>query len=335
MMNILEIAKAAGVSKTTVSRVLNNKPDVKPETRKKITELIQQHDFQPNAAATAISSKKNVNTIGLIIPYDANYIFGNPFNTEIMRGVSSETNAAGYHLMLCYFHKEEYVAVFKQKRVAGFILISPGKDQRTMISRLKEIGAPFVSTSRVPNVPDINFVEIDNVRGAELAVRHLIQLGHRRIGVIKGPNHLTSSVDRFKGYCDTLASNNISFDDHLVEEGNSSIESGYGAMSALMKMNPDMTAVFVASDLMAIGAIGAVTQTGKKVPEDISVVGYDGIPLAGSLNPALTTIDQHASEKGAYAAKMLIDIIEGREVEKRPVLEVDIKERASTGPCRK
>ena len=334
MTNILEIAKAAGVSKTTVSRVLNNKPDVKPETREKIAELIRRHEFQPNAAATAISSKKNVNTIGLIIPYDANYIFGNPFNTELMRGVSTETNAAGYHLMLCHFHKEEYVSVFKQKRVAGFILISPGKDQKIMISRLKEIGAPFVSTSRVPNVPDINFVEIDNVHGAELAVEHLIQLGHTRIGVIKGPKHLASSFDRLHGYCAMLAKHGIPFDERLLQDGHSTVESGYEAMSVLLKQNPDMTAVFVSSDLMAIGAIGAVTQAGKKVPRDISVVGYDGIPLAGSLNPALTTIDQHASEKGAYAAKMLIDIIEGREVEKRPVIEVDIKVRESTGMCR-
>ena len=335
MTNILEIAKAAGVSKTTVSRVLNNKPDVNPETRKKIAELIRQHEFQPNAAATAISSKKNVNTIGLIIPYDSNYIFGNPFNTEIMRGVLSETNVAGYHLLLCHFNKEEYVSVFKQKRVAGFILISPGKDQRNMISRLNEIQAPFVSTSRVPNVPDIKFVEIDNVHGAELAVEHLIQLGHRRIGAINGPtNHLASSTDRFNGYCATLARHNIPIDKNLVEPGNNSIGNGYDAMRALMKRNPDMTAVFVASDLMAIGAINAVNQVGKSVPEDISVVGYDGIPLAGSLNPALTTIDQHASEKGAYAAKMLIDIIEGREVETRPIIEVDIKIRASTGPCK-
>ena len=335
MTNIQEIAKAAGVSKTTVSRVLNNKPDVKPETREKIADLIRRCEFQPNAAATAISSKKNVNTIGLIIPYDANYIFGNPFNTELMRGVSSETNAAGYHLMLCHFHKEEYVSVFKQKRVAGFILISPGKDQRIMINRLKEIGAPFVSTSRMPNAPDMNFVEIDNVHGAKLAVEHLVQLGHKKIGVIRGASHLTSSIDRLTGYCATLADHDIPFDKNLVQDGHSTIESGFEAMSALMTRNPDMSAVFVASDLMAIGAIGAVTQTGKKVPHDISVVGYDGIPLAGSLNPALTTIDQHAYEKGTYAAKMLIEIIEGREVGKRPVIEVELKIRESTGPRKK
>ncbi len=333
MTNILELAKMAGVSKTTVSRVLNNKPDVKPETREKIKELIRRYEFQPNAAATAISKKNSINTIGLIIPYDANYIFGNPFNTEIMRGVSSETNAAGYHLMLCHYHKEEYVSVFKQKRVVGFILISPGKDHRNMIGRIREIGAPFVSTSRVPNVPDINFVEINNVHGAELAVEHLIQLGHRRIGVIKGPNHLASTVDRFDGYCATLARHGIPFENSFVDEGNSSIQNGFDAMSRLITRNSDMTAVFVASDLMAIGAIGALTQAGKNVPRDFSVVGYDNIPLAESLNPALTTIDQHASTKGAYAAKKLIDIIEGREVETRPVIEVEIKVRESTGKC--
>ena len=333
MINILQIAKMAGVSKTTVSRVLNNKPDVKAETREKIAELIRKYDFQPNASATAISNKKCVNIIGLIIPYDANYIFGNPFNAEIMRGVSLETNAAGYHLMLCHFIKEDYVAVFKQKRVAGFILISPGKDHRSMISRIQEIGAPFVSTSRVPNVPDIKYVEVDNCYGASLAVEHLIELGHRRIGVINGPNQLASSSDRFAGYCSTLQRHNIPYDERLVQEGYSAIEGGYKAMNKLM-VNEDMTAVFVASDLMAIGVMSAINQAGKKVAEDISVVGFDNIPLAGSLNPSLTTIDQHASEKGAFAARMLINIIEGKEVKAKPIIEVDIKIRNSTGQCR-
>ena len=329
MANILEIAKMAGVSKTTVSRVINNKPDVNPDTREKIAELIRKYDFQPNASATAIAHKRVINTIGLIIPYDANYIFANPFNAEIMRGVSLETNTAGYHLLLCHYAKEDYVAVFKQKKVPGFILISPNKDHKNMVDRLKEIGAPFVSTSRIPHVPDINFVEVDNMLGASLAVEHLIQLGHKRIGVIKGHNLLASSSDRFAGYCAALKQNNIAFDETLVREGAASIDSGHDAMLSLLQ-NTDVTAVFVGSDLMAIGAIGAAAQAGKCVPDDISIVGFDNIPLAGSLNPPLTTVDQQACNKGRLAAHMLIDMIEGREVSSPPNVEVSLVVRKST-----
>ena len=332
MANISEIARAAGVSTTTVSRVLNGKPDVKPKTREKILELVRKYDFYPNASARAISSTKKINVIGLIIPYDANYIFSNPFNVEVMRGVSMETNAAGYHLMLCHYQSDEYISVYKQKWVAGFILVSPGKDQRNMVTRLQEIGAPFVSTSKIPNLPDVPVIEVDNFHGASLAIEHLIALGHRRIGAIKGINLLASSVDRFAGYCAVLQKHGIEVDGRLVVEGRTSIESGHTAMQELMK-NTDMTAVFAASDLMAIGAIGAAVEAGKNVPRDISVVGYDNIPLAGLLSPSLTTIDQHASIKGGYTAKMLIDILEGRDVTIKPEIQVDLVVRGSSGEC--
>ncbi len=332
MTNIAEIARLAGVSKTTVSRVLNNKPDVKPETKGRIAELIRQYDFHPNASAKAISSRKGINTIGLIIPYDSNYIFGNPFNTEIMRGVTLETNAAGYHLMLCHYRKEEYVAVYKQNRVSGFILVSPGQDNLNMLDRIQEMGAPLVSTSRVPGMRGVPSIEVDNVYGGSLAIEHLINLGHRRIGVIKGPSQLASSSDRFAGYCQTLARHGIPVDEALVAHGYTSIESGYQATETLLRNNTDMTAVFAASDLMAIGVISAINQAGLSVPDDISVVGYDNIPLAGSLNPPLTTVDQHADEKGACAARILIDIIEGKEDKAGRVIDVDLKVRGSTGP---
>lgn len=329
MANIQDMAKLAGVSKATISRVINHKPDVKLETREKILELFRLHDFQPNASALAIAHKRVMNTIGLIIPYDANYIFGNPFNTEIMRGVSLATNAAGYHILLCHYAKEDYVSVFKQKKVPGFILISPNKDQKNMLDRLKEIGAPFVSTSRIPQVSDINFVEVDNVHGAYLAVEHLIRLGHRRIGIIKGHNVLASSADRFSGYCAALANHHIEYDETLVREGAASIDSGHAAMLSLLR-HTDLTAVFVGSDLMAIGAIGAVTQFGKTVPDDISMVGFDNIPLAGSLNPPLTTVDQQACNKGELAAKMLIELIEGRKTSSPPNIDVNLVVRKST-----
>lgn len=330
MANIKEIAKLAGVSKATVSRVINNKLDVKQETRERILELLRRYDFQPNASAQAISRKSVMNTLGLIIPYDANYIFANPFNTEIMRGVALATNAAGYHLLFCHHAKEDYVSAFKQKKVAGFVLVSPNREHKTMVDRLTEIGAPFVSTARIPQAPGIHFVEVDNVHGAFLAVEHLIRLGHRRIGMIKGHNVLASSEDRFTGYRAALERYRIAYDEVLIREGAASIDSGHAAMLDLLR-HTDATAVFAGSDLMAIGAVGAAAQLGKSVPGDVSVIGFDNIPLAGSLNPPLTTIDQQACAKGEIAAGMLIDLIEGRQAAPPPDIAVRLVVRKSTG----
>jgi len=326
-VTIGEIARMAGVSKTTVSRVLNNKPDVKPETREMILNLISEYGFQPNAFAKAISLQKS-HTVGLIIPYKADYIFSNPFYSEVMRGVSTETSKRGYHLLLCYTHKENYVDIFQQKRVEGFIVISPGSTHKNIIHKLTEIEAPFVATSKIPGEQNIKYVDIDNFYAAALAMEHLISLGHRRIGLIIGPPVLTSSEERMSGYISTLKKYNIPYKGNLVRQGNGSIESGYAAMGELL--NEELTAVFVTCDTMAMGAIKAIKEKNKVVPRDISIVGFDDIPLAQILDPPLTTIKQPAYEKGASAARMLIDLIEGKEVTENCILPVDIVVRNST-----
>lgn len=327
-ITIAEIAKMAGVSKTTVSRVLNNKSDVLPETRQKIQDLILLHDFQPNAFAKAISHQKS-NTIGLVIPHDANYIFSNPYYSEIIRGVSIEAKKNGYHLMLIYAEGDDYIAVVKQKRVDGIILISPGIQHRTVIQRLNELEIPFVATSRMPGVSDINYVCIDDFYGACLAMEHLISLGHRQIGFISGPRILASSEDRLAGYKYTLEKYNIPYNDNFVGEGDTSIASGQREMLKLMD-NKGLTAVFAGSDLMATGAIRAINEAGKSVPEDISVVGFDDIPLVGFLNPPLTTIKQYTFEKGQIASKMLIDKINGLSLQNMIKMNVEIVIRMST-----
>ena len=327
-ITIAEIAKLAGVSKTTVSRVLNNKPDVLVDTREKIMELISLYDFQPNAFAKAISHQRS-NTIGLVIPYDANYIFSNPYYSEIIRGVSLEAKNNGYHLMLTYSEGDDYISVVKQKRVDGLIIISPGSDHRIVIQQLKKLKIPFVATSRMPKVMDINHVCIDDFNGACLATEHLISLGHRRIGFINGPSILASSEDRLAGYKNTLEKYNIPYDGNIVGNGDTSIESGHRVMQRFLK-NEVLTAVFAASDLMALGAISAITESNRSVPEDISIVGFDDIPLSGFLSPPLTTIRQLAYEKGCIATKMLMEMIRGKSTEIMIMMPVEIIIRKST-----
>lgn len=327
-ITIDEIARLAGVSKTTVSRVLNNKPDVKPETRELILNFISKYGYQPNAFAQAISLQKS-QTVGLIIPYNADYIFSNPFYSEVIRGVSTETTRRGYHLLLCYTHEENYVDIYKQRRVEGFIIISPGSIHKEIIRKLSQIEAPFVTTSQISGEDGLNYVDIDNFYGASLAIEHLISLGHQKIGFICGQEYLTSSQDRMSGYVSALTKNNLPFQDSLVKRGDGSIESGYQKMFELI--DQDVTAVFVSCDIMAMGAVKAIKEKNLKIPYDISVVGFDDIPLAQIIEPPLTTIKQPAYEKGESAASMLIDLVEGKEAIGNKILPVDIIVRKSTG----
>ncbi|MDW7670505.1 MAG: LacI family DNA-binding transcriptional regulator [Bacillota bacterium] len=332
-MTIGEIAKLAGVSKTTVSRVLNNKPDVKPETRIKIMELIEQKNFHPNAFAKAISSQIS-NSLGLIIPYEAEYIFSNPFYVEVLRGVSTQANIMGYFLNVCYPHDQNYVDIYKQKRVDGFILISPGSKHLSIIDSLKQEGAPFVATARIPSEKDLTYVDVDNFAGGIMATEHLISLGHRRIGFIGKPT-MTSSTDRFDGYKEALKKHHIEYDDNLVRVSEtSSIEGGYLSVLELLEIRHKPTAIFLTNDLLALGALKAIDEKGLNVPGDISVVGFDDIPMADYVTPPLTTIRQPAYEKGVEASKILVNYLKNNKPLKSKMLSLELIVRKSTAACR-
>lgn len=331
-ITIDEIAEMAKVSKTTVSRVLNNKPDVKPETREQIQALIAKYDFKPNAMAKAFSIQKS-HSIGLIIPHEATYIFSNPFYVEVMRGVSTEVDKLGYFLFLCYPHDQNYMDIFKQKRVDGFILMSPGSFHHNIIASLNSVNAPFVSTSFVPDEKEMVYVDVDNYHGAVLVMEHLISLGHKRVGFIGKPN-LTSSIERLNGYKDTLQKHNISIDPDLIRVAeNASIHGGAQIMEELLKIQDPPTAVFLVNDMLAIGAVRMIQDFGLSVPKDISIVGFDDVPLAECINPPLTTVHQPAFEKGAKAARMLVQILEKKKTPKSQILDVQLVLRKTTGPA--
>lgn len=329
-MTIEKIAQLAGVSKATVSRVLNNKPDVNKATRENILKIIADNDFQPNAFAKAFSLQKS-HSIGLIIPYEADYIFSNPFYIEVMRGVSTEINNRGYYLSICYPKDHNYVDMYKQKRVDGYILMSPGSFHSHIIDSLNEVEAPFISTAHIPDYAEMISVDVDNYKGGRMLTDYLVGLGHKKIAYI-GKLSVTSSTDRLHGYQDILKENGIKPDDSLVKISNSGTsDSGYQIMKELLAENLDITAVFAASDIMTGGIIKAVKEAGLKVPEDISVVGFDDIPGSEYADPPLTTIKQPAFQKGVEATKMLIDLIEDEIEPKSKILELELIIRKSTG----
>jgi DNA-binding LacI/PurR family transcriptional regulator len=331
-VTIAELARMAGVSKTTVSRVINNKPDVDPVTREKILGLIDTYQFQPNALAVAISQQKSRH-IGLLIPHNAEYVFSNPFYTEVMRGVSTEVDAQDYYLVMCYAHEVNYLDIYRQKRVDGFVLLSPGSFHHHIIHSLTESGVPFVSTARVFEEEGMVYVDVDNFYGATLVMEHLINLGHQRIAYVGKPT-LQSSIDRLNGYRTVLKARGLPEDPSLeLVVDTSSAERGYAYTLDLLRRPDPPTAIFLANDVMAFGAIQAIQQTGLRVPQDISVTGFDDIPFARLTNPPLTTIRQPSYEKGVQAARTLIALLEQKSVPQSSNLPVELMVRGSTGPA--
>lgn len=326
---IEDIAEMAGVSKTTVSRVINHKPDVHPETRQKILDLIEKTEFYPNLFATGKTSQK-INHIGLIVPYTTSNILSNQFYVDVLQGVLDEIERRGHYLLFCYVHQTNYVEMYLQKRVEGFILLSPASLHRSIIHELQSANIPFVSTAKVLDEPDITYVDVDNYSGATTALQHLISLGHRKIA-FAGKPALTSNHERLLGYTDTLKKHDIPIEEKYIQTVEfSSIESGYEMMMRLLALEEPPTAVFSACDIMAYGAMRAIAEKGLSVPEDISVIGFDDIPLACNMNPPLTTVRQPAVEKGSVAAGKLVDhLVNGKPLETK-ILDVELIIRDST-----
>jgi LacI family transcriptional regulator len=328
-LTITELAQMAGVSKTTVSRVINNKPDVDPETRKRIHSLIDEYGFQPNAFAKAISLQKSRH-IGLIIPHDAAYVFSNPFYTEVMRGVSTEIDRQGYYLVVCYAHEVNYLDIYRQKRVEGFVLLSPGSFHKHIIDSLNAEQVPFVSTAKISDEPHMTYVDVDNNYGATLVMEHLVSLGHRKIAYIGKPT-LQSSQDRLNGYRSVMQKYGFDCDDcWTMITDTSSIQTGYDSTVRLLSGQRAPTAIFLANDVMAFGAMKAIQECGLKVPEDVSVVGFDDIPLAGYVTPPLTTVRQPSYDKGVQAASILIQCLETGKTPESVIMGVELVVRNST-----
>jgi LacI family transcriptional regulator len=327
-----EVAKQAGVSPATVSYVVNNGPrPVSPETQQKVLAAIQELGYKPNAVARSLRLQKT-NTIGLILP-DTH----NPFFAEVVRGVEKVALERGFSVILChsdYSLSQEihYVNVLQSERVAG-VLWFPATDDPSPAILLAEYEIPLVILDRV--VPGLQALSIvaDNFRGGYLAVEHLIQNGHRRIGCIARPSELSHSQERVRGYRAALLDHGLPIEPELIIRGGFRMEDGRLATHRLLELDPAPSAIFTYNDFMAIGALRAAHERGLSVPRDVSIVGFDDIPQAAYTVPALTTVQQSKLEMGCRGAESLLELSFGKEpgaFDQTP-LEVQLIVRESTG----
>ena len=327
---IEHIAQLANVSKATVSRVINNSPKVTPKTRERVMKAIKETGYYPSATARRLTTNK-AETIGLIIPSPQDKTFGNPFYTEILRGFTHQAKIEGYDLLLFINeHKFNYSRLFHDRRVDGLLLVGIKRNDKG-ITQLSKNKFPYILTGKV-DYKEANYVDAENRRGAYQAVSHLTDLGHKKIGYLGGSFEFIFNQERFEGYLQALREHNLEYGKELTMESINTQESGYEAMQKLLESSLVPTAVFVANDLDAIGAMKAVKEKGLRVPEDIAVIGFDDIQLASHIEPLLTTVRQPIYEMGITAVSLLVQLIEGKKKELlKVILPTQLIIRESSG----
>lgn len=328
MANILDVALKANVSIATVSRVVNKSDHkVNPATREKVLAAISELDYRPNALAKGLLMKKTM-TIGIIIPD-----ISNPYYAEIVRGIQDTADLAGYAVMLHNTDgKQEriirYIYLLREKSVDGVIFCGGIINEYETLSILKELKERVVVVGRHP--VDFPAVMVDNMGGATQAVQHLINLGHRLIGCIAGPDGSTTAADRLTGYRNALAQNGIAFDERLVKRGTWSPESGYARAQELLTGSERPTAILCANDQMAFGAMKAARELGLNVPKDLGVVGFDNVPPGSYFDPPLTTVEIPMYDIGVASMRMLIELLSGEKFDKLRLFNTKLIVRGST-----
>lgn len=331
MATIKEVARKAGVSYATVSHVINNTRFVSQDTRERVLFAMQEVNYRPNDLARSLRSGKT-NTIGLIIPDSAN-----PFFAEIGRSIEGTAFQLGYSVILCNAEQdprreEFYVDVLTKKQIDGVIFAASG-EQTGPLQYLLDKGIPLVLINRDLANINLDAVLIDDRQGGYLATHHLIELGHRRIACIAGPRTTTPSGDRVTGFQKALAEAGIPYDEELVVRGDYHPGSGYEITLRWLALPDPPTAIFCANDLMAVGALGAAARTRIRVPEELSIIGYDDIELARFCTPPLSTISQPKSKIGTLATQFLAERIADKTCPTRRVtLPVELILRESAGP---
>jgi DNA-binding LacI/PurR family transcriptional regulator len=309
-----DVAKLARVSRTTVSFILNNVPGVSfsEATRRRVLDAAKKLNYSPNVAGRKLVSGKSY-TIGLVLCQSPQQIFTDAFLPQVILGVEQAVIQQGFHVLLKPVDPNDtggYTRLITENHVDGILLSGPRQDDKALM-QLHEQRVPILLMGQLPGT-SIPFVDVNAVDGAELAVHHLIGLGHQRIGIItNAPLNYTSAQQRRNGYLQALRKASLPIDQALIKEGNYTPASGFEAMKTLLSVAPRPTAVFVASDVVAIGAMLAIKEAGLHIPKDIAVVGFDDIPLAEFYDPPLTTIRLPAFGLGWAGGERLIRLIQG------------------------
>ncbi len=311
-LTLEDVAKKAGVSRSTVSRVVNGYENISDDIRNRVLQVIEETGYHPNAAARALASQRS-QIIGLILPHSVSMLFTDPYYPHLLKGICQACNYHHYTLAFFLFSSEEdeqvnFNSIPSNGLLDGVIVQSDHHGKQKLINHLLERKMPHVVIGRPKQPEKVSFVDVDNIYGAKVAVTHLINLGYQRISTITGPLQSTVGIDRRKGYVDALAKQSIRVNPELIEEGDFTEQGGYNAMQQLLSRKPD--AVFAASDMMAFGAIRAIKEHNLNIPEDIAIIGFDDIPITMLTNVNLTTVYQPVNELGERAVGLLLDNIE-------------------------
>lgn len=328
---IRDVAALAGVSVATVSRVLGDSPRVRDETRQRVLEAIERLHFRPSVVARGLANGR-LQALHLIIAD-----IRNPFYAEVARGVEDTVFENGFTLVVSNTDDEAereqlYLEATTQYGFAGVILMS-ALETDELVAVVQGLNCPIVLLNRYLRGCDTDAVLVDNYRGGYLATEHLIRLGHRRIGHLSGPLRSSASRERLRGFQQAMEDYGLRVDPSWLEEGNLRLESGVRYALSCLQGQRDVTAVFAANDMMAIGLIDTLVRHGWGVPERLSVIGFDDIAFSGLKGISLTTVRQPQYEMGVTAAELLIDRIRvGVRETNRVVFTPTLVERGTTAP---
>lgn len=303
MVTILDIAREAGVSRTTVSRILNNSPHVDEKTREKVLNVIKELNYKPNSVARNLR-KRETKLIAVLIPNISNSFFG-----KMVQGMEDIAVRSGYNIILCNTQDDcdremTYIRMLEQKQVDGVILTA----LRNPIEAVKPYlqYGPIIFASEYLDDNILPAVCIDNIRAAREATEHLIMLGHKRIAFINGPENIIICRDRKTGYLQALKHSEIVVDEDLIYHSDFTIEGGYNCIKNILKLGHRPTAVFAANDEMAVGAIKALKEEGFHIPKDMAIIGFDNVKISTVVEPNLTTIAQPIYDIGMKTVELLL-----------------------------
>jgi LacI family transcriptional regulator len=330
MPTVLDVAKLAGVAPITVSRVINRSGYFSEETRKRVEAAAAELGYIQNSVARSLRSSRT-NTIALIVSD-----ITNPFFTSLARGVEDTASDAGYNVFFCNTdelteEEEKYTQVLLQKQVDGFLLV-PAHSSPHSIQMIQKHNIPLVIIDRWVPAVEVDAVRCDSEGGSYQLIRLLLSLGHRNIAMISGPKDVSTSIDRVNGYHRALEEAGLPLNESYLQYGEYDQSSGYELTKRILAMDPRPTAIFGANNFIAIGILKALNDAGIKVPDDISIVGFDDLPEPLVVSPFLTVASQPSYEMGCRATRLLLERLANKEKSEQQqiILPTDIIVRGST-----
>ncbi len=330
--NLKDVAQKLNISVSTVSRVVNGKVYVKPETREMVMKALDELNYTPNQVARSLKNKAT-KTIGIVVPD-----ISEDFFAYVIKGIDNVLSRNGYTIILCdtgeSAQKEElYINLLSEKQIDGVILATVCKEHQTLYKLIaKEL--PIIFIDNLPHLKtNYDSVIIDNSRASYMAVEHLINLGHKTVGAIIGKMDETTGYERLSGYKKALEDNHLPVNENLIKIGDFKEKSGYEGMKSLLEMNKDISAVYVASSKMTYGAIKAIKEKGLQIPKDISLVGFDIHDVSGLITPSITTVLQPEERIGKVAGELMLKRLQDSDerYSQKIVLEPEILIRDSCG----